>query len=1060
MNYAQFGAKLDGTTDDYNAIYLCHKYQHDNYTVEPLSRRRHYYIRVENHRGIIHKGNNEPITCCGNIDLSGSKLLLTDDNAAWYGFYLWGDNEEDYLSYEPTQDVLETFQKDSFVIKNDVSYSSVKPNSLIFLKEDPYAVRDDGGYLYSEPRYELLLHTMDGILASPFTYDWTNPGGLEIQSTVSDYDTHEVSESVVSSAFSVSFNRLSATHYHFVGCEVSLSVTSEKYCTVLWCKCHNAHISGFVFEPDGNELHNKHFKNSMIYLWGCYNVEVSGITGFNAAGKMKDSENGTSGYVIRVTNCLSVHLHDISVQGYWGATAMNCVKDIHIERVNINRLDIHNYFYNLFIDQCNLYNHAIQIGEGRGVVQVTNSNFYVNKIDADSYPNAHLLEFNLTYGRVFEGSILVQNCNVYLKDPDGNEFDVCKFDFSPEAVSTISSYKFPEVTIRDCSFWSYSEDTYLVYFMVSGTRNCKTALTGPSSVTGVTRDTGNDATGTLVWKYIGRGIDWNVTGDGSLESVVKGQFIRTYDSFLDADGKTAFYDFHYFLITENGTLPEMTEENKPRDTSGDEFTIGTAKAKAVTRHAWEGSHSYSVGDYCYTESSSWFPLYCYECTSAGTSNGYRPVHLTGTVIDGVNEYPKEQDSCWWEHVGTMTDFVKKTFEEGMTVETGDILYAGNRLYSVLSGGVLKDTPPMDTAWLGTFTEGTAKLSFIGKDWQPKAWWAKGAYCISYASDDELHVYKLTEHDGITSGSIPIPGSGMVVDGDMIWQYTDSKAAKTWSANTQFYTGDIVSNNGHSYKCIFDGRLELPHRTVIENIATNMSHGDVFAFWKDSSGGTDIPTWTNGTWRIEVKDLEVKNFRQFKNGYFCHSGNPQPVIIDSTHSDSGIKTTTDDSSSSGGSSSGGDSGSTDTGTETDVSSMTLIESFTGNADTSGKISAYTFTKFKTIPNNTSVHFKAVLFCPTGVSVSNDGKEYSVSDFVTGRNWGNSNSYSTLAVKTVTGGTNYILDWDEAIAVTDTDKVTEDNLASGTVTYYCCAEVSLTGDSTQYTKSTLTVSAYKP
>ncbi len=140
-------------------------------------------------------------------------------------------------------------------------------------------------------------------------------------------------------------------------------------------------------------------------------------------------------------------------------------------------------------------------------------------------------------------------------------------------------------------------------------------------------------------------------------------------------------------------------------------------------------------------------------------------------------------------------------------------------------------------------------------------------------------------------------------------------------------------------------------------------------------------------------------------------------------------------------------------------MTLIESFTGNADTAGKISAYTFTKFKTIQNNTTVHFKAVFFCPTGVSVSNDGKEYSVSDFVTGRNWGNSNSYSTLAIKTVTGGTNYILDWDEAIAVTDIDKVTEDNLTNGTVTYYCCTEVSLTGDSSLYTKATLTVSAYK-
>jgi uncharacterized membrane protein YgcG len=1085
VNYAQFGAKLDGTTDDYQSIYLCHKYQHDNYTIEPLSERRHYYIRVENHHGIIHKDNNEPIQCCGNIDLSGSQLLVTDKNAAWYGFYLWGDNEEDYLSYEPTQDVRDTFQQDSFVIKNDEGYSSVRPNSLIFLKETPYAVRDDGGYLYSEPRYELLLHTMDGILSSPFTYDWTKPGGLEIQSTVSDYDSHATSASVVSSQFSSSYTRLPATHYHFIGCAVKLSVSSQKYCTVLWCKCHNAHISGFTFEPDPAQLHNKVFKNSMIYIWGCYNVEISGIAGFNAAGKKEGSENGTSGYVIRVTNCLSVHMHDISVQGYWGATAMNCVKDIHIERVSINRLDIHNYFYNLFIDQCNLYNHAIQTGEGRGIVQVTNSNFYVNKIDADSYPNAHLLEFNLTYGRIFEGSVLVQNCNVYLRDPDGNEFDVCKIEFSPEAVSTLPSYKFPEVTIRDCSFWSYQPDTYLVYFMIAGTRNCKTAMSGPTNITGYTRDTGNDAKGTLVWKYLGRGIDWTANQESSTRSVVKGQFIRTYKNFLDTDGKTSFYDYQYFLITQAGTLPEITDANKPTDTTGAEFTIGTAKAKAVDRHAWEANRAYSAGDYCFTENSSWFPLYCYECTAAGTSNGYRPVHTTGTVIEGIDQYPQEQDSCWWEHVGTMASFVTKTFQPEMEVESGDILYAGDRLYQVITKGKLKDTPPMDTPWLGKFSEGTATLSFIGRNWQPKAWWAAGAYCISYASDGIPHIYKLVKHDGITSGAIPIPGSGRVVDGDMIWQHTDKAATKQWSANTQFYKGDIVSHDSRSYQCIFDGRLELPHRTVLENIATNMKQGDVFDFWHDTSGGTDIPTWTDSTWRIELKDVEVKRFRQFKNGYFCHSGNPQPIIIDSTHAASDIKTVSESSSSDSGGSSSGSSGNTsgdssgtsgnggntsgggsssntpaDSGTETDVSSMTRLDTYTGSADASGKISAYTFTKFKTIPNNTTVHFKAVLFCPTGVSVGNGGKDYAVSDFATGRAWGNANQYSKLAVKTVTGGTNYILDWDEAIAVKDTDKVTEDDLAKGTVTYYCCTEINLTGDSTQYKNATLTVSAYKP
>lgn len=893
VNYRQFGAKLDGVTDDEKALRLCHRYQHDTYTIEPLTGRKRYYIRVENHGGIIHKANNDPIICSGNIDLSGSELLIGDENAAWFGFYLWGDNEEDYQSYEPIVEAIQTFARDNFVINCAGNSSEVKPNSLIFLKEDPYAVRDDSGYLYSEPRYELLLHTMDGLLTSPVTYDWVNPGGLSIQATKSNYETHQQEPSVVDSKFSISYTRLPATHYHFIGCDVKINVSANKYGSVLWCKCHNAHISGFTFEPDSAKMHNTIFKNTMIYLWGCYNVEVSDIVGMNAAGKKDGSSDGTSGYVIRATNCLQVHLHDISVQGYWGATAMNCVKDIHITRVNINRLDIHNYFYNLYIDQCNLFNHAIQIGEGRGICQITNSNFYINKLDADSYPNAHLLEFNLTYGRIFEGSILIQNCNAYLKDPDGNEFDVCKIEFSPEAVSTLDSYKFPEVTIRDCNFYSYTPNTYLVYFMVAGTRNCKTAMSGPDSVIGMSKDTGNDTTGTLVWKYIGRGVDWVDDGDTSKLTVVPGQVIRTYQKVIDSDKKTAFYNFHYFLVTAAGVLPTPSDSNMPSDYTGEEFAAGTAKIKHITRNRWEANRQYAVGDYCFTEYSSWFPLYCYQCTTAGKSNGYRPVHLSGTVIDGIDVYPANLDACYWQYTGTAASFISKDFTAGMEVSAGQVILADHRLYRVINSGTLKNIPPLDTAWLGSFSEGSAKLSFIGKEWTPKTWFARGSYCLSYGSDDVLQVYQLVDQDGTTSGSVPVPSNGKVVDGDMIWQNTTEAATKgAWTAQTQYFVGDIVTNQGHNYRCVFDGRLELPRRTTVENVSTNMTTGgDLFAFWEN---GTDVPTkfGSTGKWEIFVKDNNLMKFRQFTNGYFCHEGNPQPTIIDSTYTATSAITSAD------------------------------------------------------------------------------------------------------------------------------------------------------------------------
>ena len=885
VNYRQFGAKLDGETDDGTALFNAHAYQRSTYTIEPESERKRYTVKVENHNGIIRKDNNEPIVCAGDIDLSGSQLLVRDCNATWFGFYLWGDNEIDYMTYEPVAAAKDTYVKDNFVIGTMGNEGDVRQNALLFLKEDPYAVRDDGGYLYSEPRYELLLHTTDGVLANPFTEDWNAAGGEEISAPFSDYNTHEVRTDTLISHFTINYTRLPSTHYHFKGCEVKLQTTANKYCSVLWCKCHNAHISGFTFYPDSAQMHNTQFKNTMIYIWGSYNVEVSGIAGFNAAGKKEGGANATSGYVIRATNCLLLKLHDISVQGYWGATAMNCVKDVHIKRVSINRLDIHNYFYNLYIDECNLYNHAIQIGEGRGIVRITNSNFYVNRLAADSWPHAHLLEFNLTYGRIFEGKVFIENCNAYMKGADGNEFDVCKIEFSPEAVSTLPHYKFPEVTIRDCHFHSYDAGTYLVYFMIAGKRNCKTSTKAPSNVTGHCRDTGNNNTGNLFWRYLGRGVDWFDNGDTSRLTVVPGQFIRTYEKYLDSEGKTVFYNFKYFQVTQAGELPVPSDANKPSNLTGNEFSLGTARIKYVDDSRWQASKAYAVGDFCFTESSSWLPVFCYECITAGTSNGWRPTHSSGTVIEGEDVYPKNLDACYWEYVGPLSNFVAAEFTPNMTVQNNTYIYADHKIYKVLNSGRLKSIPPIDTAWRGAFSEGTARLSFMGKDWAPVTWWARDCYCVSVVNGVKT-VYKLVNQDGTTSGMIPVPGNAKSVDGDIIWEYTTDAATKQWAAQTQFFEGDVVSANGNNYRCVFDGRLELPHQITLENISTNMdTGGDVFAFWEQ---GTDVPTkvGSKGKWTIKISNVEFYRFRSFSS-YFCHAGNPAPqIVVDGSSGNSG------------------------------------------------------------------------------------------------------------------------------------------------------------------------------
>ena len=319
-----------------------------------------------------------------------------------------------------------------------------------------------------------------------------------------------------------------------------------------------------------------------------------------------------------------------------------------------------------------------------------------------------------------------------------------------------------------------------------------------------------------------------------------------------------------------------SESNKPNNMTGNEFALGTAMIKYVDDSRWQASKAYAVGDYCFTESSSWLPVFCYECITAGISNGWRPTHASGTVIEGEDVYPKNLDACYWEYVGPLSSFVAAEFSPNMNVQNNTYIYADHKIYKVLNSGRLRERPPIDTAWRGAFTEGTARLSFMGKDWAPVTWWARDCYCVSMVNGVRT-VYKLVNQDGTTSGQIPVSGNAMSVDGDMIWEYTTDTATKQWAAQTQFFEGDVVSANGNNYRCVFDGRLELPHQISLENISTNMdTGGDIFAFWE---AGTDVPTKVGpkGKWTIRIDNVEFYRFRQFSS-YFCHAGNPAPEIL--------------------------------------------------------------------------------------------------------------------------------------------------------------------------------------
>ena len=875
VNYRQFGALLDGESDDAPAMRLCHKYADTQFVYDEKGLTKQYLCKVVQHDGIIYKKGTDAITCSSDVDLSGATLLVNDTNATWYGIYVWGDNASLVYTTELSDELKQDLKADTFFLSHARS-DTFHPNTIIKLEEDPYCARDDAGYLYTVPRRELLMHDMDGIFADALSTDWTHAGGEEINCQISDLTNGSIKNAQSFTNFRVSYTYYPPVRGTFVGCDVRLDVSAHKYCSVMWCKRHNATVRDFTFRPKQGELHNRKFKNAMIYLWDSYNVCVKNLQGFNASGKKEGNVNGTSGYMLRITNCADVHVEDCQMQGYWGATAMDSVKNIHFRNCHLNRLDIHDYFSNLYAEQCVFYNHAIQIGYGRGVASFTNCVFHYNDIPQDSYGSAHMVEFNLTYGRIFEGLVNIDGCRVVVHNPADDEFNIFKMEFSPDATTISKSFQIPEIICRNCVISSNDPNTHFSCFKVAGTRRATSGAQKPTHVYGVCND------GSVTWQYFGRGVQWG----GERTEIKKNEVVRISDTFLDKENKTQFYNVRYYICTKAGTL---SFHAKPTRTDSSEFACGTATLRYAPDLLWKSKYGYESGDICAVSQTPWYELYMFVCVKSGTSGGYFPTHTYGTQLDGVDDSVSEPDGCWWTYVGKTKDLYGG-WTPRMSVAAGQKFIAEGRMYEVITDGILPEYPPYDTAWFGTHQWGTATLKYIGQVWSPHAWYAKDSFCEARGN-----IYRLAKHDGTTSGVMPVRGNPYCVDGDIIWEYVsggnvggaeppippnneDTISRKTadnppkqpiavgsivmdgtlpvkylgaykceWrKAGASYQVGDIIADNTFFVQCIKAGKTDANSTWgPLEGAAWNNdgTYKDNEVIWKKLT-----PTSQNGAWR--------------------------------------------------------------------------------------------------------------------------------------------------------------------------------------------------------------------
>lgn len=818
VTYRMFGAVLDGKTDDGTAIKNCHDYANKIRKLEANGKSYIYPCKVENHQGIIYKKNQNTIYAYSDVDLSGSTILMDDTNSTWFGFYIWGDNSSNNFIYDIGDNLLSSMKKDNARLKFDYKMT-VPPNTVIYFDEKPYSLRNNGGDLYSVERMELMVHKQDGWCASPFCDDWTSEGA--------DLFSAEVSEEDSLNVYGIKrtwYNYIPTNHGHFIGCRVIYKCSnSNKLSAVLWVRRHNCTVSDFTFEPDLSNLQNTLYKNASIYVYGSYNVTLKNITGLNNAGKrLSDNTNATSGYVIRIFGCDTINIYNCDLSGFWGAVAASQVKNLTIRDTKSNRLDVHDGVYNIMIDNCVLYTHAIQVGYGRGNLTVTNCKFYFKYDNDNCYQALYMVALQATYGRIFAGKIYIRNCEAFCyTNPNEatHNYRIVKVEFDDVSQSLMPHYEYPELNIESVRIWSDDpENTNLYYAYAAGQRTAKSGYVAPTLSVNELIDN------TAIWLYIDRTYDF-IDNEAAVDlrtSLPENCFVRAIQTLSGTDG-TIISNIDYFEVIESGTIGE----NAPTNKTGNTFSWGgcTLQYKQRENVEWKSNHSYQINDICVSAYSAYAKGYCFICNIAGTSNGSAPVHSSGTEEDVPGE---NLEPISWTYVKTLQSGEYIKYAPSISVSRGQYIEYNGNLVFVESGGQLSNTPPT-LFWFEKVKCGTAYIQLCGIKWAPHKWVPIEGFCVN-----ENKLYQNTgNHPGTTSGVYLQKPSGRLIDGKIIWQILTEvpESFVAWTARTEYEIGDIVKIGSDYYECIFNGRLALPEKFYFGDIKTNAQnqYGWVFDY---------------------------------------------------------------------------------------------------------------------------------------------------------------------------------------------------------------------------------------
>lgn len=386
VSYAMFGAKLDGKTDDTEAIRAAHNFANE-----------HGLDIVQKNSTFVLNGN---IEVKGNVDLSGSTVITswTDDSIEYERkntlYTVVGEQAVDI-----TDKVVQTeFKKGALEIP---SLKNIEGGTLIIRTSDLDMLRNDGGNLQNVYKAEAnsLTKNSNGKLTYPLTKDYSRAEGFRLLFRPFEEQLHFKMPKIVLKASKIyAFAQSTRNNVKFSGAdveEVNTSVTFAPMHTLI------------------------EFVDSSV-------IEVEDIFCPTVGRKTRTGNNGL-GYLLLFTRCSSIRLKNLEQIDGWSGVNGNWFRDIKISDSTLVSASGHANTYDMYVTRTRIYK-SISV-HGGGVLDVSKCFF-------DGRDESVAVTTRPDYAAEFEGVINVTDSvaikSLYFVQLQSVNYDCGRFVYLPD----------------------------------------------------------------------------------------------------------------------------------------------------------------------------------------------------------------------------------------------------------------------------------------------------------------------------------------------------------------------------------------------------------------------------------------------------------------------------------------------------------------------------------------------------------------------------------------------------------------------------------------------------